>query len=202
MAFKSHSEPFPPIPASPCPLRWHPRPVRTFHAPEHGWAELNWEIYKHLPEHQALATSFESHTNVCTDTSTQPLPFQMGEPKPSLTPTKDGVLPRLLLGLYSLHLAIRKVFSATQEELGLLRGPRAVALMVFGYPNHRQREVRKREEWEVVRHKTPIGSAKRGVHKIADGAFTASKQHGHPKRMPLDLYKPPTPLHALYITHR
>lgn len=94
------------------------------------------------------------------------------------------------------------MFSATQEELGLLQGTHAVALMVFGYPNHRQREVRKTEEWEVLRHKTLIGSVKRGVHKIADGAFTASKQHGRPKRMPLDLYKPPTPLHALYITHR
>lgn len=142
------------------------------------------------PQH--TLADVQSKILVPPDGGTQTLPHS----------TKDQVLPRLLLGFYSLHLAIRKVFPATQEELGLLRGPRAVALTVFGYPNHRQREVRKREEWEVVRHKTPIGSVKRGVHKTADGAFTASKQHGHPKRMPLDLDKPPTPLHALYITHR
>lgn len=40
--------------------------------------------------------------------------------------------------------------------------------------------------------KPPIGSGKWGIHKRADGAFTASKQHGHPKCMPLDLCKHPT----------
>lgn len=40
---------------------------------------------------------------------------------------------------------------------------------------------------------TLISSVECGIHKRADGAFTASKQHGHPKGMPLDLDKPPHP---------